>query len=240
MKTLFVSVILILLSCCLSAQVLLNNSDTKNSITLKAGWDQTIATGINYSHSLNSALKNHPTSFQIEFLSPLATFHQFNNGRLSTGIQTGLFRKNHFGIIANAFVTYSWSNDVLAIIKGVGIYTSIIPAIHTNNNWILAFEFVYRPTLFSHFRFSEIADDTFNDRYSATSVKNEVPDRNGWYIFTNNKYQVAFLMNKKINKHYQLGLKLGLEHFRNEHKVLLNGWIGQIPINANINFTYNF
>jgi len=229
-----------MLSCSLSAQVLLNTDGTQNNITLKAGWDQTIAAGINYSHSLNSVFTNRPTNFQIEFLSPFATFHQFNNGRLSTGIQTELFRKNHFGLIANAFGIFSWTNDVTAKIQGIGIYTSIIPALHTNNNWILAFEIIFRPTLLSYITFSEIANDTFNNRYPATRGNNEFPDRNGWYAFTNNKFQVAFLMNKKFNTHYQLGLKLGLEHFKNEHKVLLNGWIGQIPINANINFAYNF
>ena len=240
MKTIFTSIIFALFTCCLSAQVLLNTPDTKNSISIKAGWDQTIATGINFSHSLNSVFKNWSTNFQIEFLSPFATFHQFNNGRLSTGIQTELFGKNHFGIIANAFGTFSWTSDVFTKIEGIGIYSSIIPALYTNNNWIFAFEFVYCPTLFSHFRFSEIADDTFKNRYPATRGNNEFPDRDGWYAFTNNKFQVAFLINKKFNTRYQLGLKLGFEHFRNEHKVLMNGWIGQIPINANINFAYNF
>ncbi|PKP33385.1 MAG: hypothetical protein CVT99_00070 [Bacteroidetes bacterium HGW-Bacteroidetes-16] len=107
MKTIFASLIFALCSCSLSAQVLLNAPDTKNSVTIKAGWDQTIATGINFSNSLNSVIKNRSTNFQIEFLSPFETFHQFNNGRISTGIQTELFTSRDF---------FDQRNDLMRII----------------------------------------------------------------------------------------------------------------------------
>lgn len=240
MKTIIVSIIFAMLSMSISAQVLMNTTETKNSISLKVGWDQTISAGINYSHSIKSLINDHSTNIQLEFLSPFATFHKLNNGRLSAGIQSELYRKKHFGLIANIFGTYSWTDDFTANIKGLGIYTSIVPAFHMDNNWILAFELAYRPTIFTNFKFSEASNDTFNDRYPGTRGTDEVPERDGWYSFTNNKFQLGLLINKKIKTNYQVGLKLGFEHFNNDFDILLNGWIGQIPINANINFTIAF
>ena len=230
----------ICVSCTLSAQILLNDSEQRNTLIVKGGWDQTIIAGVGYARHVNEIFKDKAANFQIEYLSPLATFHRLNNGRLAAGLQTEVYRKTHFGLIINIFGTYSWTQDVTAKIKGIGVYSSIIPALHTDKQWVLALEFAYRPTLFSHYSFSDVSDNTFNDRYAETRENIEPPDRDGWYSFTNHKFQLAFLFSKRIYTKFQLGMKMGMEHFPNDFHVLLNGWIGQIPFNANVNLTYNF
>lgn len=240
MKKIIPIIAFFILSNSLSAQVLMSDLPNKHSLSLKAGWEQTIAMGINYSYSVDSSIIKNQTNFQVELLSPIATFHKFYNGRISVGIQTEIYKKRHFGLIANLFGTYSWTEDITAKIKGIGIYTSIIPAYYTDKNWIFGFELAYRPTLFAYFDFSETADETFNDRYPSTRGNDEAPDRDGWYSFTNNRFQLALLMNKRFKEKYYIGLKLGFEHFINDNNILLNGWIGQIPLNGNINFGYNF
>lgn len=240
MKTFIVCLVTICLSCILSAQTLLYDCKENNTLTLKAGWDQTIVAGLGYAHHVNELFKDRAASFQVEFLSPLATFHQLSNGRVSVGLQTEVYRKSHFGLNLNVFGTYSWTQDVSATIKGIGIYSSIIPALHTDKQWVLALEFAYRPTLFSHYSFSDVSDNTFNDRYPEIGENIELPDRDGWYSFTNHKFQLAFIISKRINTKFQLGMKLGMEHFSNDFHTFLNGWIGQIPLNANVNLSYNF
>ena len=101
-------------------------------------------------------------------------------------------------------------------------------------------EFAFRPTLISHFNFSESTNNTFQDRYPPTRGTIVYPDQDGWYSSTNNKFQVALIINKTIAAKYQLGAKLGLEHYVNDHEVLLNGWIGQIPVIVHANFAYRF
>lgn len=222
------------------AQIIQSNLIKKHNLALKTGWDQTLAIGVNYAYNLDSSLFNKQSNLQIEFLSPMATFHQFNNGRISIGLQSELYRKNKFKLYANLFATYSWTEDVLTKIKGLGIFTSICPAYYSENGWLLGVEIAYRPTLFAYFDFTETADETFNDRYPNTRGRNEVPSRDGWYSFTNNRFQLSIIINKNLSQKIQLGLKLGFEHFTNDNNILLNGWIGQIPLNANLNFGYNF
>jgi len=240
MKKIILVIIFIIASNNLLSQILIGNLDNKHTLSLKTGWEQIIATGLNYSFNVDTMLIAKPTNIQIEFLSPIATFHKFYNGRIFVGMQTEFYKKRHFKLIANLFGTYSWTEDITTKIKGIGIYTSIIPAYYTEKNWIFGFELAYRPTLLAYFNFSETADETFNDRYPSTRGNDEVPDRDGWYSFTNNRFQLALLVNKNFKEKYYVGLKLGFEHFINENNILLNGWIGQIPLNGNINFGYNF
>lgn len=240
MKTILTFLFIAITSYHLPAQILLSGFEQKNTLAFKTGWDQSFALGINYSRNIDLRFMHKPTHFQIEFLSPLATAYKFYNGRTSFGLQTEVFSKNKFSFITNIFGTYGWTKDVTARIKGIGIYTSAIPTFRNNKNWIFAFEFAFRPTVFAHFNFTETVDLTFNERYPDTRGENEVPDNDGWYSFTNNKFQLALLINKKIKTNYQWGLKLGFEHFFNDNNILLNGWIGQIPLNANINFAYSF
>ena len=232
--------ILLIGSFTLNAQILLHDFEQKNSITIKAGWDQTIALSVNYSHGIKPFFKTLPSNFQIEFLSPLAAYYKLMNGRISIGLQSEIYRKESFGLNASLFGTYSWTHDIATDIQGLGIFTSICPVYYTKSNWMLGVEFAYRPTIFAHFKFSEFSDNTFKDRYPASRMSSGNHFRNGWYSFTNNKLQLSLLVNKRLNSNYQLGLKLGFEHFINDFNVLLNGWIGQIPVNANISFTYSF
>lgn len=240
MKTVITFLFVTIASFHLSAQILLCDVEQKNTVAFKTGWDQSFALGINFSRNIDLEFINKPTNIQIEFISPLATSYKFYNGRASFGLQTEVFRKNKFSLTTNIFGTYSWTEDVTATIKGIGLYTSVVPTLINNKYWIFAFEFAYRPTVFARFNFSENVDLTFNDRYPGTRGNDEVPDNNGWYSFTNNKFQFALLINKKIKTNYQLGLKFGFEHFMNDNSILLNGWIGQIPLNANINLAYSF
>lgn len=240
MKTILAFISLILATCNLSSQILKNDVEQKNSLAIKVGWDQTFATGINYTRGLNTLFNTNSVNLQFEFLSPFATFYKLNNGRISSGLQIELYKKEHFELFTNFFGTYSWTKDVSAEIKGVGIYTSILPVFRTGSNWLLGAEFAFRPTLFSQFRFSESTNDTFQDRYPLTRGTMEYTGQDGWYSITNNKFQVGLIINKKIASNYQLGAKLGLEHYVNDHKVLLNGWIGQIPIVVHANFAYSF
>jgi hypothetical protein len=236
----FLIVFLVFFSTVSYSQIIQSELNGKNNLALKTGWDQTLAIGVNYAYNLDSSLFNKQSNLQVEFLSPMATFHQFNNGRLSLGLQTELFGNNKFKFYGNLFATYSWSEDILTNIKGIGIFTSICPAYYTENGWLLGVEFAYRPTLFAYFDFTDKADETFNDRYPNTRGSNEIPSRDGWYSFTNNRFQLSIIINKNLSQKMQLGLKLGFEHFVNENDILLNGWIGQIPLNGNINFGYDF
>jgi len=242
MKNIRVSLIVVLLifSAVANAQIIQSNLTSKHNLALKTGWDQTLAIGINYAYNLDSSLFKKQSNLQVEYLSPMATFYKFNSGRLSMGIQTELFAKNSFKFYGNLFATYSWSEDVLTNIRGFGIFTSICPAFYTENGWLLGAEIAYRLKLFAYFDFTETADDTFNDRYPNTRGSNEVPSRDGWYSFTNNRFQLSIIVNKSISQKILLGLKLGFEHFTNDNNIILNGWIGQIPLNGNINFGYNF
>jgi hypothetical protein len=236
----FLGVVLVFFSSVSYSQIIQSELNGKNNLGLKTGWDQTLAIGVNYSYNLDSSLFNKRSNLQIEFLSPMATFHQFNNGRTSIGFQSELYRKSKFKLYANLFATYSWTEDVLTKIKGLGIFTSICPAYYSENGWLLGAEIAYRPTLLAYYDFSETADETFNDRYPNTRGSDEVPSRDGWYSFTNNRFQLSIIINKNLSQKMQLGLKLGFENFANENDILLNGWIGQIPLNGNINFGYNF
>ena len=240
MKTCLAFILLILTSSQLSSQILQNDIEQKNSLAIKVGWDQTFAAGINYTRGLNPLFNKNSVNLQFEFLGPLATVYMLNNGRISSGIQIGLCKKGYFELFTNFFGTFSWTKDVTAEIKGIGIYTSILPAFRTGSNWLLGVEFAYRPTLFSQFRFSESTNDTFQDRYPLTRGTMEYTGRDGWYSLTNNKFQVGLILKRKIASNYQLGAKLGLEHYVNDHKVLLNGWIGQIPVIVHVNFACIF
>lgn len=134
----------------LSAQVFLSRSDQKHIITAKAGWDQTIATGVNYSYGIKPFFKTNQTNLQIEFVSPVASFFNFSNTRFSLGVQSMFLQKNKFQFTGNLFGTYSRTQDVTANMQGLGIYASVISAFQINKNWQIGLELAYRPTIYSY------------------------------------------------------------------------------------------
>jgi hypothetical protein len=99
----FLGVVLVFFSSVSYSQIIQSELNGKNNLALKTGWDQTLAIGVNYSYNLDSSLFNKRSNLQIEFLSPMATFHQFNNGRTSIGFNLNCIER----VNSNFMLIYS-------------------------------------------------------------------------------------------------------------------------------------